>query len=84
MLEFTRRETGMENEYNKVLTREVHIIYANGRTKESLNDRYKELRMRKERLLDHIQSEMTEFTLEERALAEISDNWNNKEYWNEK
>lgn len=73
----------MDDEYLKILRQQIDIIYMNGRTKESLNDRYNELHKRKERLSDYIQSEMTEFTLEVRALAEISSNWNNKKYWNE-
>jgi len=83
MLEFKRCKTGMEDEYNKILRQQIDIIRMNDRTKESLKDRYNELHRRKERLLEYIQSEMTEFTLEERALAEISSNWNNKKYWNE-
>lgn len=83
MLEFTRNENGMEEEYNKVIRGEINIIVACGRTKISLDNRYKELQKRRERFLNEIQSMMIKLTLDERALAEISNNWNNKEYWNE-
>lgn len=81
MIEFTRRKNGMEEEYNKVLRREIDIIISCGRTKETLNNRYRELQKRQERFFDTIQSMMIEITLDERALAEISSNWNNKKYW---
>jgi len=81
MLVFTRRKTGMDDEYRKVLNSMIYIINANGKTKESLENRKKQLNKAKERIITRLQYEMTELSLEERALAEISENWNNKAYW---
>lgn len=80
IIEFTRRVTGMEDEYQKVLQRELYLFKANGHDKQSLTNSYDELRRRKQRYFDSIQHMMTEISLEERALAEIS---TNKEYWSE-
>lgn len=81
MIEFTRRKTGMNDEYIKILEQEIWIINANGHEDKALKDRYEELRKRKERYLQNIQHMMLELTLQERALAEIKENWNNKKYW---
>ncbi|MFA4946879.1 MAG: hypothetical protein WC607_05095 [Candidatus Micrarchaeia archaeon] len=81
MLEFTKRKTGMDDEYKKVLNSMIYRINTNGKTKESLENRKKELDKTKRRILTELQYNMTELSLEERALAEISENWNNKAYW---
>lgn len=83
MTEFTRNKNGMEEEYRKILGQEIWMIRANGHTKDVLDSRYEELRRRKERFFDTIQNMMVEISLQQRALAEISSNWNNKEYWSE-
>jgi len=81
MIEFTRSKDGLEKEYQKVLRRELDMIYANGRTKESLNERYNELHKYQGRYFEEMQNRMTEMSLTDRALSEISHNWNNKKYW---
>ena len=81
MLEFTRQKTGMDDEYKKVLESYLILIRANGRIKQTLNEQYQDLHRRQLDFLDVIQNKMTEFSLEERALHEIDDNWNVKEYW---
>ncbi len=83
MIEFTRAKDGLEKEYKKILNRELEMIHINGRTNESLNDRYNELHKRQDRYFEEMQNRMTEISLTDRALSEISSNWNNKKYWRE-
>jgi len=86
LIEFTHSKTGMEDEYQKILKSELEMIrYNTGdfRIKQSLNERYEELHRRRDRYFESIQNMMTELLLTERALHEIDDNWNNKEYWGE-
>jgi len=83
MIEFTRSKDGIEKEYRKILDKEVLMIYTLGKTKRSLDIRYNELHRRKDRYFEEIQNKMTEISLTERALSEISSNWNNKKYWND-
>jgi len=83
MIEFTRAKDGLEKEYQKILNRELEMILINGRINKSLNDRYNELHKRQDRYFEEMQNIMTEISLTDRALSEISHNWNNKKYWRE-
>lgn len=76
MINFTRQKNGMEEEYNKIIRSELDLIYANGNNKDALNERFKELKTRKEMHQRDIERVSLELTLTYRALKEITDNWN--------
>lgn len=82
-MEFTRQPNGMEDEYQKVLERTKRLLRANGRTKGAWNEMLRDLRQEERNIYDIAQIAILEVTLKERALHEMENNWNNKEYWGE-
>lgn len=76
MINFTRRKNGMEEEYNKIMRSELDLIYANGNTKNALEERFIEYRRRRERYQEDAGRHNLELILTYRALKEITDNWN--------
>lgn len=81
MFEFTYRKIGIEDEYQKILKNNIKHIIDGGRTRQSLNEEFEELKKRKEKFLEYIQHVIIEISLEEKSLHEIDDNWNVKKYW---
>jgi len=82
LVEFTHAKDGMETEYQKALNYELELIRIN-RFRKTLNERYAELHKRQDRCFEYMQNLLIELSLTERALHEINENWDNKEYWGE-
>lgn len=83
MLEFTRQSNGMEDEYQKVLKRTADLIRYNGRDKKSLEIVHKQLDDERKNFSELLQTMMTRFSLEDRAIVEIRNRWNDKKWWGE-
>ncbi len=70
---FIYKETGMEDEYKKILASEHHLFKANGANKEASTFLYKLLKEERTRMIESIEQKSLEFILRERALGEISE-----------
>ena len=82
ILKFTTQKTGMDDEYKKVLDLMIKLTNMNGKTKKYLDEKYKALYNEKMNYFEKIERDMVQFTLEERALEEITENWDNEKFWN--
>lgn len=72
LFHFVCEDNGMEKEYEKILDSERFLFIDNGGNKEALEKRYDELRLRKERYLEQIETMMLDIALCERVLRQIS------------